>query len=70
MLELKCVDVDLLLCKYEDISFSPCFTLKGNKICEKRPVILMYIYMDFLFTFFILPVIFQQSGKKRKYKHI
>lgn len=26
----------------------------------------MYMYMDFIFTFFILPAIFQQSGKKKK----
>lgn len=26
----------------------------------------MYMYMDFIFTFFILPAIFQQSGKKKE----
>jgi len=64
---LKHVVVDILLCEYKDNSFSSAskfwFTLKGNKT-GKKIITLVYMYMNFVLTLCLLPVIFQQSGKK------
>lgn len=57
----------LTVSEYKDNSFSSAskfwFILKGNKTSKKN-ITLVYMYMDFIFTLCLLPVIFQQSGKK------
>lgn len=49
------MSVGLLLCEYEDISFSLCFILKGNKTCEKTcyPYVHIYGFSFYIFLFYL-----------------